>query len=365
MFKIYDGRSEFYQWDLNRKLIVADKSVTQVHFCNRTGSCSLMRDVYEANGMYLVDVPNILLQDNWDIKVYGFDSSYTKHSTTYNVVPRTRPENYVYSETEQLKWEQLEERIDQIEENGVSDEVVANAVEKYMDENDIKVDLTGYATEEYVQEQIEGIEIPEVDLTGYATEDYVGKKIAEAQLEGEDVDLSVYYTKTETNAEITKAINGIVHPKPDLTNYYTKSETNTAINNAKPDLTKYALKTEIPSTAGLATESYVQDEISKIEHPSTDLSNYYTKQETKDYVANAIEQIEIPEGGGGTGESIKEVHVGSDAPTDASVKLWVQPDAESPFALKSDLTGFVNATQVQTAITNALSAIGVAEEGAY
>ena len=69
MFKILDGRSEFYQWDLNRKLIVDDASMKEVHFCNRTGECSLVRDVYEVNGVYVADVPNLLLQENWDIKV--------------------------------------------------------------------------------------------------------------------------------------------------------------------------------------------------------------------------------------------------------------------------------------------------------
>lgn len=158
MFKILDGRSEFYQWDLNRKIVVDDASMKEVHFCNRTGSCSLVRDVYEVNGLYVADVPNILLQDNWDIKVYGFDTSYTKHAITFNVVARTKPESYIYTETEQLKWEQIEERIDQIEENGVSQNVIKETVEKYLEENDINVDLTGYATESYVDEQISKVQ---------------------------------------------------------------------------------------------------------------------------------------------------------------------------------------------------------------
>lgn len=46
-----------------------------------------------------------------------------------------------------------------------------------------------YATEEYVQKAIDGIEIPEVDFTGYATEEYVDNSIAnidipETNLEG-------------------------------------------------------------------------------------------------------------------------------------------------------------------------------------
>ena len=210
MFKIYDGRKEFYQWDLNRKLIVEDKSMTQVHFSNLTDSISLIRDVYEVNGMYLVDVPNILLQENWDIKVYGYDSSYTKYSTVYNVVARARPENYVYTDEEQLIWDQLDQRIDELEKNGLSDEKIAAAVDGYLDKNPI--DLTGYATETYVDAAIAAI--PQPDLSGYAlkseipsttglaTEEYVGQKIAEAQLGGGEVDLSNYYTKSEVDTAI-------------------------------------------------------------------------------------------------------------------------------------------------------------------
>jgi hypothetical protein len=40
------------------------------------------------------------------------------------------------------------------------------------------VDLTGYATEEYVNDAISNIDFPEPDLTGYATETYVDEAIA-------------------------------------------------------------------------------------------------------------------------------------------------------------------------------------------
>lgn len=42
------------------------------------------------------------------------------------------------------------------------------------------IDLSDYATEQYVDNAIANIVIPETDLTGLATEDYVGEKIAEA-----------------------------------------------------------------------------------------------------------------------------------------------------------------------------------------
>jgi hypothetical protein len=62
--------------------------------------------------------------------------------------------------------------------------------------------LEGYATEQYVQEQIENIEHPTTDLTGYATENYVQAKIAEAQLNGEEVDLSAYATKQYVSEQV-------------------------------------------------------------------------------------------------------------------------------------------------------------------
>ena len=121
MFKIYDGRDQFFQWDLNRKLIVNDPTVKQVHFCNKTDNCSLVVEVYEEDGLYLADVPNILLQSDWNIRVYGYDSEYTKHYAVYKVQSRTKPTDYVYTETEVKSWEDLDARIKELESASGSD----------------------------------------------------------------------------------------------------------------------------------------------------------------------------------------------------------------------------------------------------
>lgn len=332
MFTILDGRKHFYQWDIDRKLIVADKSIEEVHFSNRADGEALICATYLQGDVLLVDVPNILLQDNWRISAYAYDENHTRFEETYDVKRRSKPADYVYTETEIKNYDDLTQRIEQIEENGISDAAVENAVEKYLEENDIKVDLTGYATEQYVQEQIGNIDIPEVDLSEYAkkseipsteglasedyvqeqienipepvdevhvganaptdanvkiwvdtdaespvaTKEYVQQKIAEAQMSGADVDLSAYYTKTETDNAIEQAVGAIEIPEVDLS--------------------EYAKKSEIPSTTGLATEQYVQEEIAKIEIPEqseVDLSDYYTKTE----VDEKIDAIEIPEGG--------------------------------------------------------------------
>lgn len=159
MFEIYDGRSQFYQWDLDRKIIVKDNTINQVHFCNRTDACSLICEVYELDGLRVANVPNILLQDNWRINVYGYDHNYTKHSDVFDVVKRSKPADYVYTETEIKNYDELLVRLEEIEKNGISDAAVESAVTKYMEENDIQVDLTGYATETYVNDAVAAIEL--------------------------------------------------------------------------------------------------------------------------------------------------------------------------------------------------------------
>ena len=111
MFKILDGRDSFYQWDVDQRLIVADETIKEVHFCNKTDNCSLVVEVYTEDGKRLVNVPNLLLQTDWNIHVYGYTGNYTKHSDCFRVIARTKPANYVYTETEVLLWEQLEEEL--------------------------------------------------------------------------------------------------------------------------------------------------------------------------------------------------------------------------------------------------------------
>ena len=63
MFKIYDGRSNFWQWDTKQKLIVLDERITEVRFSNRNMEHSKRRPVYTDNdGVRICNVPDLLLQ---------------------------------------------------------------------------------------------------------------------------------------------------------------------------------------------------------------------------------------------------------------------------------------------------------------
>lgn len=142
MFKIENGRLSFYQWDINQRLIIEDASINEVHFSNRTSDYALVCEVYEENGLRLVDVPNILLQDDWTIRVYAYCANYTKIEENFIVFTRSKPADYVYTETEIKTFSLLEERMDELE-NTVSVEGVAKAVEEYLTVNPPQAGATG------------------------------------------------------------------------------------------------------------------------------------------------------------------------------------------------------------------------------
>lgn len=281
MFKIFDGRSQFYQWDLDRKLIVEDASVTEVHFCNRTDDCSLVVEVYDMDGLRIANVPNILLQQDWRINVYAYDSNYTKHCEKYDVVKRSKPADYVYTETEIKNYDDLVARVDQIEKNGVSDETVAAAVEKYLEENDIQVDLTGYATETYVDEKITAIEL----TPGPAGKDGQDGAPGKDGKDGED------YILTDADKKEIASMVEVSGDGTDLSDYYTKSEVDAAIEEI--ELTPGpAGKDGAPGKDGKDGEDYVLTDEDKAEIAAmvpgadVDLTDYYTKEEINDLLAN-------------------------------------------------------------------------------
>lgn len=180
MFKLLDGREHLWQWDLNRKLIVEDKTIKAVHFCNRTSTSSITRYCYDVNGMWIVDVPNICLQESYRLRVYGFsEEKYTMVAQYFVVEARTKPEGYVYTETEVAYWEDLDERIKALEENPVSEEVMAAAIEAYFAANPIE---KGASEEEKTQiaRNAEDIAALKSVSDTHATEEYVDAAVANA-----------------------------------------------------------------------------------------------------------------------------------------------------------------------------------------
>lgn len=116
MFKIEDGREHFYQWDIDRRIIVDNPAIGEVHFSNIFSTEALVVNTYQENGITLVNVPNILLQKDWPIDVYTYSKDFTNCKAKFEVESRNKPSDYVYTETEVLDFEALEKQIEELSE---------------------------------------------------------------------------------------------------------------------------------------------------------------------------------------------------------------------------------------------------------
>ena len=101
IFKIYDGRTNFWQWDTKQKLIVLDDRITEVRFSNRNMEHSKRRIVYtDNNGDRVCNVPDILLQLPKNLVAYACikqdgESVSTIKSVKFAVARQPIPSDYI------------------------------------------------------------------------------------------------------------------------------------------------------------------------------------------------------------------------------------------------------------------------------
>lgn len=194
MIYIQNGRDKFYQWDLNQHLVVENESIKQLHFTNALITEALITEVIDG----VAAVPNILLQTDWDIVVYGTCGECVRDTAKFKVEPRIKPSDYVYTETETLNYEALEKRVAALEEAGPG--------------GGSDVDLSNY----YTKEEVNAL-IPESpDLSDYA-------------LKSEIPDVSNFATKDMIPDTSNFATKDMI---PDVSEYQTADDVAAAINTA-------------------------------------------------------------------------------------------------------------------------------------
>jgi hypothetical protein len=109
LLDIYDGRSDFWQWDTGQKLIVLDESVTEVHFSNRSMEHSKKKTVYtDKDGVRVVHIPDLLLQLPKNLIAYAYASDgkgagKTVKSVKFAVIQRPIPVDYVCGQDDALE----------------------------------------------------------------------------------------------------------------------------------------------------------------------------------------------------------------------------------------------------------------------
>ena len=180
MLELNDGRSELWQWDTGRTLIV-DTDCSQVHFSNKVFGRSI--DVNVADGVAII--PDVLLQTDKDLNVWAFSGTakngYTKISKTFKVNRRNKPADYVFTPPEQTTLEQIQEKIDYLE--SIQDpDAIKNAVNDYLEQNPVEAPVQS------VNGQIGKVELTAKDVGAISQDDLqdaTNKVLAQAKESGE------------------------------------------------------------------------------------------------------------------------------------------------------------------------------------
>ena len=111
-----DGRTELWQWDTGRKIVVDDKSVSEVHYSKYSSTQAITREVINGKA----EIPNFLLQDTHAVTAYAYSGSiengYTMAEKTFNVVKKPKPANYVETEEDKAILAKLKEEIGNLSE---------------------------------------------------------------------------------------------------------------------------------------------------------------------------------------------------------------------------------------------------------
>lgn len=99
--KIANGNKLFYQWEYDQQLIVPE-GCAQVLFENGTTENALACAVRQDGDRYVCDVPNVFLQTAAKIQAYGWNGNTVVAAASFTVVPRAKPDNYIYNQTDVL-----------------------------------------------------------------------------------------------------------------------------------------------------------------------------------------------------------------------------------------------------------------------
>ena len=142
-----------YQWELGRKISISTSEhtiINKVEFSHDGDTESLVVKPRVENDQMVVDIPNIMLLSGRYIHVYiSYSDENLLETVAYDILPvikRPKPSDYVYTETEVLTWESLDERIKKLEKStggaDISKEDIQDAVNEYLDNNPVSVNET-------------------------------------------------------------------------------------------------------------------------------------------------------------------------------------------------------------------------------
>lgn len=153
------------------------------------------------------------------------------------------------------------------------------------------VDLSNYYTKAQTDAKIQEVvdAIPEVDLTGYATEEYVDTAISKVDVTEQ---LKDYATTKYVDDRVAADTQSTVHYIDN--NFVTKEDWETIIPTFLTDIPdEYITESEL-SSKGYVNATYVQTTINE---NIPDVSGYQTAEQVNTLISNALAEIGVAEQG--------------------------------------------------------------------
>ena len=137
-----DNRRYFWQWDTKQYLIANELPVgAEIHYDMPGIDIPCKTTVELVDDMYIARVPDELLQHagSFDVWAYVMEDDISGHRTvysrSYDVEPREKPPGYVYTESDILSYETLDDRLSSVEEKLEKQTDIDQAVEDYLTAN--------------------------------------------------------------------------------------------------------------------------------------------------------------------------------------------------------------------------------------
>lgn len=258
MLELNDGRSELWQWDTGRTLIV-DTDCSQVHFSNKVFGRSI--DVNVADGVAII--PDVLLQTDKDLNVWAFsgtdENGYTKISKTFKVNRRNKPADYVFTPPDQTSLEEIKERVSYLE--SMQDPgAIKNAVEDYLERNPVEAPVQS------VNGKTGAVKLNAIDVGAISQDnlqDATDKALAQAKASGEfdgspgadghTPEYGVDYGTPEQISGIAQSAADILQPGVDQI----KDDLSNAQSTIAAKMDSYTIKTVMDSVATPHTQYYL------------------------------------------------------------------------------------------------------------
>lgn len=225
IFRIYDGRNYFWQWDTGQKLIVLNDDVDEVHFSNSNMAYSIPTKVYaESDGTRVCDVPDIILMlpKNLIASAYETDGpDKTIKTVKFAVRQRPIPADYIPGQSGQVS--DLVRRLEALEE--MFEDSDMGEAWNALNEEIARAKAAEEANATAIKNTNDNVNTAQSDVNELKT--LVGDTAVDDQIDAAIEALKIGdYAKT---AELTAAIADIKKNKSDIDNIKNASPQSTTI----------------------------------------------------------------------------------------------------------------------------------------